>query len=144
LGKNKNRPLPANQNNRINNLLLQKQSFSGPLPHPDILRQYDEIIEGGAERIIKMAESQSAHRQELERWAVKSGSVLSFVGVAAALIISLGVLYVSYKLIAGGHTVIGTVLSSVNLVGLVSVFIYGTRSRKEERILKNRQSQLTT
>jgi len=43
------------------------QSFSGPLPPPEILRKFDEVVPGAAERIIKMAEDQSIHRKELEK-----------------------------------------------------------------------------
>ncbi|MCL2659595.1 MAG: DUF2335 domain-containing protein [Acidobacteriaceae bacterium] len=45
------------------------QSFmysSGPLPPPDVLTQYDQVVPNGAERIMAMAEQQSRHRIELE------------------------------------------------------------------------------
>ncbi|MCA8037114.1 DUF2335 domain-containing protein [Burkholderia arboris] len=38
----------------------------GPLPSPEVLRDYDLMIPGSAERIIQMAERQAEHRQELE------------------------------------------------------------------------------
>lgn len=44
--------------------------FSGPLPHPDILKHYDEIEPGAAGRIIAMAESQQAHEHEMEQRAI--------------------------------------------------------------------------
>jgi uncharacterized membrane protein len=43
-----------------------QRHFSGPLPPPEILAQYNEIVPGAAERILKMAEEQSAHRRGLE------------------------------------------------------------------------------
>jgi uncharacterized membrane protein len=43
------------------------QSFSGPLPPPEALERYNQVLPGAAERIISMAESQHAHRQELEK-----------------------------------------------------------------------------
>ena len=39
------------------------QSFSGPLPPPEVLEHYERIAPGTAERLLAMAESQSAHRQ---------------------------------------------------------------------------------
>lgn len=50
----------------------QETHHSGPLPHPETLAQYEEIIPNGAERIMAMAEKQSAHRIELESMVVKS------------------------------------------------------------------------
>lgn len=46
-------------------IVAQSASFSGPIPPPAILHQYDAVIPGAAERILKMAEEQSKHRQEL-------------------------------------------------------------------------------
>lgn len=42
----------------------------------------------------------------------------------------------SYDLIRNGHEVAGTILASVDLVGLVAVFIYGTHVVRDERIKK--------
>ena len=33
------------------------RAFSGPLPPPDVLRQYDKSVPGSAERIMKIAET---------------------------------------------------------------------------------------
>jgi len=41
-------------------------SFTGPLPHPALLKGYEEVRPGAAQRIIAMAESQGAHRRQLE------------------------------------------------------------------------------
>ena len=50
----------------ISSLTIKTSSaFSGPLPPPTILNKYNEIIENGAERIMKMAENQSEHRIKL-------------------------------------------------------------------------------
>lgn len=43
------------------------ESFSGPMPHPDHLREYDGILPGAAERILSMAESTLAHSTGMEK-----------------------------------------------------------------------------
>ena len=40
--------------------------FSGPFPHPDILRGMEDVVQGSAAQVIKMAVDQSEHRRELE------------------------------------------------------------------------------
>lgn len=45
----------------VNSVSLRIQMHSGYLPSPDILNQYNTIIPDGADRIMKMAEQQSAH-----------------------------------------------------------------------------------
>jgi uncharacterized membrane protein len=41
-------------------------SFSGPIPPPLILKQYDDLVPGAAARILAQAEQQTAHRIALE------------------------------------------------------------------------------
>lgn len=40
---------------------------SGPLPPPEVLKAYDEVLKGAAKRIFDMAERQATHRQALEK-----------------------------------------------------------------------------
>jgi uncharacterized membrane protein len=115
-------------------------TFSGPLPPPEILAKYNEVAPNGADRILSMAEGQSAHRQRLETWSVIGGTILSYVGVFCALIIGLSVLYFSYLIIHEGHVIPGSLMGSGGIAALVGAFIYGTRSRKQERIEKNKRN----
>lgn len=48
------------------------QQQVGPIPPPEILKNYDAVKAGFAERIIKMAEEESAHRREIEKLVVES------------------------------------------------------------------------
>lgn len=40
--------------------------FSGPVPPPAVLGQYEEILPGSAERILSMAESEQSHRHDYD------------------------------------------------------------------------------
>lgn len=132
--------------NKVDNKALQKDnplkvvsqqmSFSGPIPHPALLEKYDQIIPKGADRILAMAEKQSIHRQYIEKWSIIGGTILSYLGVFCACAIAIIVSYYGYSLVRAGHAISGTIFSGVGLIGLVSAFIYGTRSRKEERLKK--------
>lgn len=42
--------------------LQRSMLFSGPLPHPEMLRQYEEIQPGTADRLLALLEKQTAHR----------------------------------------------------------------------------------
>lgn len=44
----------------------------GPLPAPEDLHRYDELVPGAANRIIAMAEREQAHRMNLEDLAQRS------------------------------------------------------------------------
>jgi uncharacterized membrane protein len=41
-------------------------SFMGPIPPPGMLAEYNNVIPNGADRVIKMAEKEQAHRHNIE------------------------------------------------------------------------------
>jgi uncharacterized membrane protein len=119
-------------------LLIQaSSSFSGPIPPPALLEKYNEIIPNGAERILAMAEKQSAHREYLEKRVV-DGNVSnqtrgSYFGFTISLVAILGGVW----LIAHGKSTEGLVAIITSLGGLVSVFFYSKYQQKKERTQKS-------
>jgi hypothetical protein len=83
-----------------------------------------------------MAEGQAKHRQDLEKTVVRSGSRDSLLGIIAGLLVSFGFLWLTYYAISKGHVIAGSILGTVNVVGLVSVFIYGTTTKSKERMAR--------
>jgi uncharacterized membrane protein len=108
----------------------------GPLPPPDLLKQYDEVVPGAAERIISMAENQAQHRQELEASVIRTDNLKSILGMVFGFVIALvgfgGGLYAAFA----GQPFWGGAVSIGTLTSVVIAFIYGTRVR--ERELKRR------
>lgn len=51
---------------------IREEKFKGPLPHPYILKQYEEIQAGFANEILGMAMREQAHRHELNKMLVQS------------------------------------------------------------------------
>ena len=50
--------------------IMAQEHFSGPLPHPRHLIEYDAILPGAAERILTMAEKAQTHSAEMDRFIV--------------------------------------------------------------------------
>ena len=86
-----------------------------------------------------MAERQSEHRLELERTLVRSDSIRSYLGLAAAFVLSATVICGGIYLIATGHDWAGATLICLNLVGLAGVFVYGSTVRRDEEDGAERQ-----
>lgn len=53
-----------------------REIFHGPLPHPDSLKRYEQILPGIAERIVAMAEHEQQARLELMRSEAKQKETL--------------------------------------------------------------------
>mgnify|MGYP001565702814 CR=1 FL=1 len=129
-----NKILPNNQNNSRGVLVTEiSQSFSGPLPHPDVLRKFNEIVPGAAERIMKMAEEQSAHRKELEKKVIDSDIARSKWGQILGFIIAITGLGISTIIAIYGSAIAGGVIGVGTLASLVGVFMYGSKTRSLER-----------
>jgi uncharacterized membrane protein len=118
---------------------MRIEAYSGPLPHPELLAEYERILPGAADRILSMAERQQGHRHDLESTAMESNVQRSKQGLAAGFVICLAFLVVSAVLIGTGHEVAGTVLGSFDLLGLVSLFVIGQSEQTRERRLKREQ-----
>lgn len=76
--------------------VVQQEIFSGPIPHPRLLAEYEKLMPGSTDRFMKMAEQQQLHRMKLEDAAVNSelksnrlGQVFGFT--LAAMVILAGI-----------------------------------------------------
>lgn len=119
-------------NNRAGQLRVQAGFFSGPLPPPEVLVRYNEAVPDGANRIIKMAESQAVHRQELEKTALKAQISSEKRGQWLGFFIALAFIAGGVYLIATGKSTAGLTVIGCDLAALVGVFVYGKRSQSKE------------
>jgi uncharacterized membrane protein len=106
---------------------------SGPLPSAEQLGQYEVVSSGAADRIIRMAESQSSHRIDMERSWMKSKTRDSLLGIVSGFVISLVAILSGAYVVVCGHDWPGTIIGGSGIVGLAAVFVYGTRSSRRER-----------
>jgi uncharacterized membrane protein len=107
--------------------------YSGPIPPPELLQSYEEILPGSADRILAVFENQTAHRINMESTVIRGDNSRSWAGLACGLIVSLAAMAVSAFAIHNGAALAGTLLAGGSLSSLVGVFVYGTKIRKEER-----------
>lgn len=108
-------------------------SYSGPIPPPAFLREYDEIVPGSAERLLAMAEHQTNHRIRLESKAMNNGITRSWGGLIAGFVIAMTALGGGIFLAHEGHDWAGATIGTVGLASLVGVFVIGSRSVSRER-----------
>jgi len=127
----------------------QEQTTGGLIP-PLMLERYQRIQPDFPERWLTMAERQEAHRQRLETLALVGDGRRAWTGIACAFLLCLAALAAAVIIALAaaviialarhdpGATYLSGVLGTSGLVGLAGVFIYGTRSRRQERADKAR------
>lgn len=120
-------------------LKVEKSSFSGPLPHPDILQKYNNVLSGGAERIITMAEKQSAHRIAIEEYTIKEQLTQSKLGQIFGFILGVFGFSLATALAILGHDAIAGIFGTTTIIGLATVFVLGRKSQTKETSIKKPQ-----
>ena len=123
----------------FNALALRSEYYEGPLPPSHMLREYEEILPGAADRIIGMAERQAEHRQDIEKVVIASKSRSETLGVVFAGLIGLSAIVGGVFLIAIGRGIEGLAAIITAIGSLVGTFVYGTRSEKKELAEKRQQ-----
>lgn len=106
--------------------------FSGPLPPPDILTAYNDAFAGCAERIVVMAEKQSAHRQQMENEELRATIRLADRGQIIAGSIGVLALLGGMTLVMMDRSLAGFTIIAGDAIALGGAFIYGQyQSRRE-------------
>lgn len=107
---------------------LELSMRGGPLPSPEELRQFNEIIPNGAERIMRMAEKE----QDGHLWGNKMQEWRAMAGVASAFCVAAAAFAVSAYGFSVGATVEAAAVAGTTLVALVGVFIRGTSTQQTQ------------
>ena len=112
--------------------IRQASSFSGPIPPPQILKGYNEVVKNGAERIVIMAEKQSNHRMQLEDHAIKEELKQSRLGQIFGFILGLVGFGLATTLAMFGHEAIAGIFGTTTILGLVTVFVLGKKAQQKD------------
>lgn len=104
---------------------------SSPFPPPEFIKTYAELIPDGAERLLKAAENQAAHRMQLENFAVRKQQTQADRGQWFAFIIALVCVGAALAAALSGHDTFAGVLGSTTIIGLVGAFIAGKSSQRK-------------
>lgn len=106
-------------------ITMMSSFSSGPIPDARSMKQYNESIPNGADRIMIMAEKQQQHRMEMEKMVATRQMSQSQKGQYFGFTISILVLALILYLSVNGHTSVAGILGSVTIVSLVAVFVTG-------------------
>ena len=91
------------------------QQWSGPVPSPDALAKYEEVVPGSAQTIISMAVKEQEHRHKMDDKDSKREYVISLVSMSFALLCVIAlvslVFYAIYK--GTANTPLATIVSAI-------------------------------
>lgn len=124
MAKRKNNSAPTAEREKNATEQLVSAQWEGPLPPPSTLADFNNIVENGAERIVRMAEKEQDHRIHIDtasldatRRDFRRGHIIG--GSLAALSIAGSV----YTAIIGAHPTVSIALVSLPVTALIGRII---------------------
>lgn len=132
--------LPEDKRHSVVCAMMRQTSYRGPLPHPEILKEYENILPGAAERILMMAEKQQKHRMSMEETIVKSQTTQSKNGQiwGGFLTVLFGALSLGFALL--GYPTLAGVTLTTTIIALATIFVLGKKTNSEKTDENNKES----
>lgn len=108
-----------------------QSEFSGPIPPPNIIKGYEDVLPGSADRIIQMAEKQMEHRQDMEVIMTRSESRDGLLGVLFAFTLGICSLIASVVIVVmvpqNAGAISSAVLGVTGIGSIITTFLKTTR-----------------
>ena len=108
---------------------MQQNVWQAPIPPPSILRDFDSVVPGSAERIVRAWELESEHRRSVEKAEQRSfyrdamfGKIFAFMFVVMALGVA------GYSAYIGAEW-LGVVLGGGTIGAVVWAFVKTSRTK---------------
>jgi uncharacterized membrane protein len=99
--------------------IIRAASFYGPLPPPEWMDQYEQVLHGAANRIFELAEREQAHRH----WTDRAFVWFRFATLTVAGLVAMAAIVGGIYLIANDKGATGLALILTDLVGVLVVFL---------------------
>lgn len=124
-------PINSGQVTEASPLNIISQSYSGPIPHPEMLSKYNSAIRDGAERVFRMAESDLEHQHSIanrqmalsEKLQADEFFLKKLTASAAAVLLLFGFGLVAWLAFTGhliGSGVTGTLIAALSGIGTLA------------------------
>lgn len=121
--------LPNKRDREVMRAIVMESRFSGPLPPPEFLAGYKEVLPDAPERILKMAEMEQAHRHDIERSMASTHAKQNGLGQIFGF--ALALLFGAFSLVLalnGAQTLAG-IFGTTTIIGLAIIFVLHERPK---------------
>lgn len=117
--------------------------YSGPLPTPQQLEEYNRILPGLADRIVTEWQTEGSHRRSLEKNGLRGQLLAQSRGQVFALILSLIIIGGGLALLFTDRETVGLVAILAPMATLAGVFVYSQRRDSELANLLHHSEHIT-
>lgn len=114
------KPKPAASSQPKTDNQIVSAQWAGPLPPPNVLNGFNDVVENGAERVFNMAEKEQEHRISYERAELEAtrrdfrrGQVMGSILALACVLASV------YSVSIGAHPIVSIALVGIPIMALI-------------------------
>jgi uncharacterized membrane protein len=100
-----------------------ESSWSSKLPPPSILKAYNDAFENGGSLVFQEIQKILDHKIAIEKLSVDKNLRQRRFGQVYGFVVAVSFLIASFVLILLGFGIYGTIIGSVNLISLVTIFV---------------------
>lgn len=112
---------------------IEQRSFSGPLPPPEYLQGYENVLSGSAERILKMAEKEQEERLANNRQMVTIVSNERRRGQMFGFLLSILLIISGFVLGYYGHDWLSGAVFTCALISVPVIFVLNKEPKNDKQ-----------
>lgn len=122
--------LPEKERGKVTQLIISKHltAFHGPLPPPEILKEYQSILPGSPERFLNLVEKEQSHSHSKENLFLKNQIAQNWAGLIIGALLVAGFFYGAYSLAMAGHDTVAGIIFSCTIISIATIFVLHKRS----------------
>lgn len=118
---------------KVQQIALHKsESYSGPLPHPDILKMYNELDPDFTKIIFTHFKEEQEHRHKIDNKAIDGAIRSDKRAQYMAFTICIIVLGISFYAVYSGKEVAGIIGLVMSLGGLIAAFLKSNNNKDKK------------
>ena len=121
-------------------LVSYSEQYSGDIPHPKLMREWEDVVPGSAAKIVDRFVVQSDHRMALEKSVVKANNFKQYTGPIFGFIIAMTTIIGGIITALKGLPYLGGPLSFTGLAILVGAFLVNNSQKNRSSNRSQNQS----
>ena len=103
--------------------VFSMEHYEGAIPHPKLMKEWNEIVPGSAKEIFEQFKNQSNHRIESEKKVIRANNFKSYAGPIFAFLISMTAIIGGILVAIYVQPYMGSILSFTGLAAVITPFL---------------------